>query len=347
MEEAPGAVSGPLPAEPGAWERVEGVIRIDEPRLGTAISARDVLVLVVCGGLLLTGGLWFGQMFISILGGTGLIAGLVVAIVTSLGNSGLRGRAAGLVARTLPDSWEHLALRAWGRARLKSTWTWRGDPRRGVHEEEWFGRVPEPPDARPRPTVILADVRPVFVPGGEELAETVEVGPIRRLTPEARRKRMWQLFWLAVAAIAMGSPLLLGVASPRFWTAWFAVQAMVVVYRLGWAPILIDSAIASMGTLEVLKWGTRKMFVAHEAVLVVEPAGGLTKAEVAKGKGQVRVHAIAKDGTLASLVFDGIQDPGLSDLLGRWLQAQPETDRTEELEGDAPAAGEAEPQRSG
>ncbi len=306
--------------EAPTWDAAPGVVCIERPRIGRAFNPRDYVQWIGAGCGAIAAGL---LLHIQMVWASG--AAVVLVLPVAMAISWMSARTQRALVRSIQqqsprDSWRDIAFHAWLLARTRSSWTRRPDPLGGLHEEIWFGSQPPGGSDQPRPRVILADVRPRIIPGGDELSETVEVGPSRRMTPQERRRRLKQLAWFTLAACMLSVPWFLGGSStPYFWVIWFSGQVLIVVYRLGWGPILINSALASMGSLEITRWGARAEFTAEKAVLLVEPAPGASPGDATNAKANIRVHAIRRDGRKMYPTFDNIADPGLSDLLARWL----------------------------
>ncbi len=307
------------------WHDVPGVVRVSASKISmglpAALTACSVVVCVFAVGV----GWWFGSDWWTIMCAAAGVITMVVWLLGAFVTAGGKARVRELLRRTSTDTWQLLAERALARARSKSTWTWGFDPRRGVHESEWFEQQPQLERDVPRPKAIFVRVRPVLVPGGDDLAEQVEVGPSRRLTAEDRRKRLKDLGkWSVLMLFVLVPYVFIRATPPYFWVYWLGAQLLAVVYRMGWGPILIESSIASPGKLELIRWGRRTQeFTVDDSVLVVEPVGDLTIREISAGSGQISVHVTRRDGRVASLLFDSTRDPGLSDLLLRWLGTAP------------------------
>jgi hypothetical protein len=322
------------------WNTAVGVLVIRPSGVGETMSPRDGAVTAIVGAALLVPLLWIQATqylrFLLMLGAIALPLGCGMLALSLLAGAGHRRAAKDCLRRTAVDSWEGLARRAWAAARLKSVWTWRSDPRRAVHEAEWFGGRTPAGETRPRPTVILSSCAEVAFPvivGGEDVSESVEVGVARRLAPGEQRRRVRQLTWLLGSAAVVGILFERVGISLHFWFVWLMGNAVLVMYRLGWGPIALNSSIASIGSLEVTRWGTRSSYTSSDSVLVIDVVN-LHAAVIRSEKGsgdsarrivvrraaeQVRVHAVRRDGRISSLKFDGTEDPGLSDLLSRWL----------------------------
>jgi hypothetical protein len=259
---------------------------------------------------------------------TSWIAGITIVCVACIiwiasrvsgGSNAARGRE--ILGRVADDSWEHRTERAIVQASMHRGFVLGSDPRVGVDAGTWFGPAPQAEGDAPRPSVILCNIRPEVEDGGEKLDEEVEVGPSRRLKPQDRKRRIWGLAALVVvmmflwyATRATGIPTYL-------WLLFFGVQAGVIVYRLGWGPIQINAAIASIGKLEVVHWGIRRSYSTRDSVLVVTTIPGTSISGATRGTYPVIVHAVHRDGYRSTLLFDTMQDPGLSDLLRRWTHA--------------------------
>jgi hypothetical protein len=259
---------------------------------------------------------------------TAWIAGVTIVVIAAImwlasrasgGGNAKRGRE--ILDRVTDDSWEHRAERAIVQASMHRGFTLGSDRRIGVDVDTWFGAAPLGQSDASRPTVILCNIRPEVTAGGEELGEEVEVGPARRLTPADRKRRIWGLIALTVVmAIFWYGFKRTGVPS-YLWMIFFGAQACVLIYRLGWGPIQINTAIASIGRLEVVRWGIRRSYSTGDSVLVVTTVPGTSISGATRGTYPVIIHAVHKSGYRSTLLFDTMQDPGLSDLLRRWTHA--------------------------
>ncbi|MCK6475478.1 MAG: hypothetical protein L6Q35_01455 [Phycisphaerales bacterium] len=314
------------------WNSVPGTVSVHPSWIDRSTSLRDATVFVALAGAMAVVWLFTRERWWIVGSAILLVIAQVVAVVALTTRRGALAAGRSALEQTVPDSWEAIAIRAWIKSRLRTQWWWFSDPRAGLDETEWFDGAPTQAST-PRPRVVFCRCRIEHSRGGDEVQEPTEVGAMRRMTPQERRRRQRQFIWMSVAAAAFLIPIVSGSASPRFWGVWAVFQLLAVAYRLGWGPFHINSAIAAVRSLEVVRWGSHRAYTTDDSVLVVEPAGAATASlgrgpntelqKVRPGNVPILVHAVRRDGTRSTLNFDHDSDPGLSDLLARWLEATP------------------------
>lgn len=317
---------GRLSEDRGPWSSVPGVVFIGGGDLGKKLSIQSTFVMLVLflaglGLCLSVRSVSFGVIFA--IGSAVFFVALVVGLFTEPAYS---ARIRRVRENANPDTWSGRATLAMALGRGRSAWG-SADRRRGVHEEAWFSFPDTDQEGEPRPRVILVDVDPDYAEGGEEITEPVEVGPIRRMTKSDRRRRIRQVILLSIAVVFVSAPWLTRSGAPRIWAAWFIVQLCITLYGLGWSPIQIDSSIASVGALDVIRFGIKRSYDAGTAVIVLEPAGGARSRHLTLAQTQIAAYVISRAGQRSTLLFNNIYDPGLSDLLGRWLGSVPPNTR--------------------
>lgn len=305
------------------WSHRPGVLFVRVLPVFPGVSAGNALWAALVGAGSVSIGLVTGQDMLWIAGCTILSVSVIMWLMSRAGSRSNLTRGSALLARVKDRTWEERAERAIITASMNRAFSMRQDRRVGLDTALWFGEPPEGLSVESRPSTILCNIRPELSMDGEDLSEQVEVGAARRLRAADRKRRIIGLMALVVGMTLLFYAFRVVGLPPYLWLIFFGAQAGMIVYRLGWGPIQINSAVASIGRLDVARWGVQREHTTSDSVLIVTTLPGTSISGAQRGTYPVLVHAMHRGGRRTTLIFDTMQDPGLSDLLRRWIEGHP------------------------
>jgi hypothetical protein len=222
-------------------------------------------------------------------------------------------------------SWADRAVQAWLVGR-----SWKAGVM-GVDSSTWFGGVdPDEIDrCGPRPLVILVDSAFPVALGGEDVSEPVDVGAGRRLTEKQRcAARRAIPLWLAAAVLAGLFYARFSAGVSVYIAILFVLPLWAWMARLGVAPIDLSCAIATPGRIDHTRFGRTQSFTVSDSVIVIEPLVHFADQDlgrpscvpaVSASRGRFAATIVCRDGRRTRLVYEGSDDPGLADLVARWI----------------------------
>jgi hypothetical protein len=220
------------------------------------------------------------------------------------------------------DSYAQAAIRAWANQYRRF--------RKGrIDIDQWFNAVRHRMTIAPGepPPIVIADAGitiPDLEVARQSISEQVDVGAARAITNREFRLRFIPLV-IALPLLALAvmfnrghNPFILYIQIPfLLWTAWMLLQ------RRGHVPGAVGVAIAEPGLVRVPRIRNELVFSTQDSVLVLSRnviRNFKSSAGNYRGAGVPIIAVLHRvDGVRWWLGFTDCRDPGLADLLARWV----------------------------